>query len=60
MLGVDEERALLTDLPVPPADRWLQLLYQCVSVPSVCHPPVWRAELYLVLHLWRLACCAGD
>lgn len=29
MLGVDEERALLADLPVPPADRWLQLLYQC-------------------------------
>ena len=29
MLGVDEERALLADLPVGPADRWLQLLYQC-------------------------------
>lgn len=32
MLGVDEERALLSDLPVPAADRWLQLLYQCVTV----------------------------
>ena len=28
MLGVDEERALLADLPIAPRDCWLQLLYQ--------------------------------
>lgn len=32
MMGVDDERALLADLPIPPRDRWLQLLYQCAFV----------------------------
>jgi hypothetical protein len=66
MLGVDEERALLAALPVPPADRWLQLLYQCApfSLPDVersavrapHHTSPWRAPRIPFPH----AACGGQ
>lgn len=53
MLGVDDERALLADLPLGPRDRWLQLLYQCA--PSSTSPPLFcrRPRAACMQHVFR-------
>ena len=58
MLGVDEERALLADLPVPPADRWLQLLYQCALflLPASERSAVIPCHAFAAMPLSHLAC----